>query len=88
MASPASTSSEHKRKSLYGDNEGKEIDFGKYMLFLFPIGLFSGFVAWWRNSQSNIVMRLIYVFLAYVFNVFYLIYTVYRWWTYRPPPAQ
>jgi hypothetical protein len=88
MASPSSAPSESKRKTRYYDDEDKVIDFGKYMLFLFPIGLFSGFVAWWRNSQSNIVMRIIYVFLAYVFNIFYLIYTVYRWWTYRPPPTQ
>ena len=84
MSAPAPSPSA-RRKKQYNNNDEQIYDFGQYMLYLFPIGIFAGFIAWWRNSQSNIIMRIIYVLLAYVFNIFYLIYIVYRWFTYKPP---
>ena len=85
---PSPSSKKEKRKKQYtAGYDDTSFDLGQYMLFLFPIGIFAGMVAWWKNSQSNIIMRIIYVILAYLFNVFYLIYSVYRWFTYRPPVA-
>jgi hypothetical protein len=88
--SPAPSSSKEKTKTRKQTKETKDYedtsyDLGQYMLFLFPISIFSALVAWWKNSNSNIILRIIYVILAYLLNVFYLIYSTYRWWTYRPP---
>lgn len=85
--SPASTLNKEKikKKQQTNDYENTSLELGDYMVYLFPIGIFSALVAWWKNSNSNIIMRIIYVVLAYLFNVFYLIYSVYRWLTYRPP---
>ncbi len=93
MASPASSSTptpstkNKKKKYIEDDNSDTPIDFGKYLIYLFPVGVFSGMVAWWKNSDSNIIMRIIYVLIAYLFNILYLIYSVYRWFTYRPQPT-
>ena len=85
--SPTPNSQKKKKEKKKQDTyyEDTSFDLGQYMLYLFPIGIFAGVIAWWKNSQSNIIMRIIYVIIAYLFNVFYLIYSVYRWFTYRPP---
>lgn len=81
---PAPKKEKTKKKQQTNDYENTSLELGDYMVYLFPIGVFSALVAWWKNSNSNIIMRIIYVVLAYLFNVFYLIYSVYRWLTYRP----
>jgi hypothetical protein len=55
------------------------IPYDKIANYLIPLGLLSGFIAWSRNSDTNIVFRVIFVILAYLFNVFYLLYILYRW---------
>lgn len=86
--SPAATKLKNKkRKESTYDDVYASYDLSEHMLFLFPIGIFAALVAWWKNSNSNIIMRVIYVMIAYVLNIFYLLYSVYRWWTYRPPIA-
>jgi hypothetical protein len=46
--------------------------------YLIPIGLFSTFVAYLRTSNSNIIMRVFYMAMAYLLNVFYLTYVAYK----------
>ncbi len=60
-------------------NSSQLIPYDKIANYLIPIGLFSGFVAWNRNQNSNIILRVLYVIMAYLFNIFYLLYLVYRW---------
>lgn len=51
-------------------------DLAKYLV---PVALLASFIAWFRNGNSNIILRLIYCIIAYIFNVFYLFYVVYKW---------
>ena len=85
--SPSGNKVKAKKRKQDGEYDDKSYNLGNTMLYLFPIGIFAGMIAWWKNSQSNIIMRVIYVLIAYLFNVLYLIYSVYRWFTYRPPPV-
>lgn len=55
------------------------LPYDKIANYLIPIGLLSGFIAWSRNQGTNIIFRLIYVVIAYLLNVFYLLYIVYKW---------
>lgn len=55
------------------------IPYDKIANYLIPIGLFSAFVAWSRNQGTNIIFRIIYAVIAYLFNVLYLLYIVYKW---------
>jgi hypothetical protein len=60
-------------------NDAPLIPYDKIANYLIPIGLFSAFVAWSRNQGTNIILRLFFVVMAYLFNVFYLLYIVYKW---------
>jgi hypothetical protein len=46
--------------------------------YLIPIGLFSSFIAYLRNSNSNIIIKVFYMVIAYLLNVFYLAYVAYK----------
>jgi hypothetical protein len=60
-------------------NSSQLIPYDKIANYLIPIGLFSGFVAWTRSQGYNIILRVIFVIFAYLLNIFYLAYLVYRW---------
>jgi hypothetical protein len=56
-----------------------DFDFSKFSSYLIPFALLAGYISWYRNSDSNIIFRLLYVIIAYVLNVFYIAYATYRW---------
>ncbi len=58
--------------------EEQFLPYSKIANYLIPIGLFSAFVAFLRNSESNIVVKIFYMLIAYLFNVFYLMYVAYK----------
>ncbi len=55
------------------------IPYDKIANYLIPLGLLSGYIAWSRNKDTNIIFRVVYVVLAYLFNVFYLLFLLYKW---------
>jgi membrane protein YdbS with pleckstrin-like domain len=65
-------------------NNEVSIDFSKYATYLLPFAIAAAVVAWFRNSNSNIIIRIFYVIIAYLINIFYFIYIIYRWFTYKP----
>lgn len=48
-------------------------------IYLVPLAIVCAVIAWFRNSDKFVLVRLFYVMFAYVFNIFYLVYIVYRW---------
>lgn len=49
--------------------------------FLLPFAFAAAIISWFRNSDSNVVMRIIYAFFAYVFNLLYIVYVLWKWLT-------
>jgi hypothetical protein len=46
--------------------------------YLLPFAFIAGLVAWYRNNESGIIMRVIYVLFAYMLNIVYLAYMLYK----------
>lgn len=70
------------------ESEGSElIPVSTITNYLIPIGLFSMFIAYLRTSNSNIIMRVFYMAMAYILNVFYLTYVVYKFMFPTPAPT-
>jgi|688.fasta_scaffold1090423_2 hypothetical protein len=70
---------ENAKISKPSHNTYVDLDFSKFSTYLIPFALLAGYISWYRNSNSNIIFRLVYVIIAYVLNVFYIAYAVYRW---------
>jgi hypothetical protein len=49
--------------------------------FLLPFAFAAAIISWFRNSDSNVIMRIIYAFFAYVFNLLYIVYVLWKWLT-------
>lgn len=47
-------------------------------LYLVPVAVAAALIAWYRNSERFILVRLFYVVLAYVLNIFYIGYIMYK----------
>lgn len=51
----------------------------KYIaIYLVPVAILAAVIAWYRNAESFILIRILYVLLAYVLNIFYLMYIAYK----------
>lgn len=61
-----------------GQTQGELIPISTITNYLIPIGLFASFIAYLRNSESNIIVKVFYMVLAYLLNVFYLSYVAYK----------
>lgn len=47
--------------------------------FLLPFAFAAAFISWVRNSDTNVVLRVIYAFFAYLFNIIYIVYVMWKW---------
>lgn len=74
-----SQQTDNARQPTTDENEESEIiPISTITNYLIPIGLFSSFIAYLRNSNSNIIVKVFYMVIAYLLNIFYLAYVAYK----------
>lgn len=78
-------SSQVKEQKNIKDNE--VIPVSTITNYLIPIGLFSAFIAFLRNANSNIIVKVFYMVMAYLLNIFYLMYIAYKFVFPTPQPT-
>jgi hypothetical protein len=49
--------------------------------FLLPFAILASIIAWFRNKDSYLIMRIVHVVIAYLTNIVYLFYILWKWWT-------
>lgn len=59
-------------------DESDEITFSTIASYLLPFAILAGVLSWYKNSDKNIFSRLFYVSVAYVLNIVYILYSLYR----------
>lgn len=83
MATTSNSPSPIKKKT--SNEEAPVINFEKYASNLLIIGFIAAIISWYRNSGSNIIVKIFYALIAYLFNVLYIVYIIYKWFTYKAP---
>lgn len=66
------------KRNKNSENESETASSKNLAIYLVPVAIVASLIAWYRNSDRFILIRLFYVVLAYIFNVFYLGYIVYN----------
>lgn len=65
-------------KKTSTSNVAEELTFSTIASYLVPFAIIAAVIAWYKNSDVNIIVRLSYVFIAYLLNIVYILYSMYR----------
>jgi hypothetical protein len=63
------------------DDDVIEFPMDTITTFLLPFAILASIIAWFRNKDSYLIIRIVYVVIAYLTNIVYLFYIAWKWWT-------
>jgi hypothetical protein len=70
-----------KNVDIEDDDDVIEFPMDTITTFLLPFAILASIIAWFRNKDSYLIMRIVHVVIAYLTNIVYLFYIVWKWWT-------